>query len=1178
MTTFIADNRYVVGSEVDTARFVAAFSIDRLAGGGLVIANSLSVTVYDADGGQVRALTLPGATYSTVAMLPSGGFVAAWRASSGSDFQFRTQTFDAGGNPTSAATTIAQSTGGQVATLADGSFVAEWTEASASGFVSQFRTVSATNVAQSATASLANSQVADMQAIGDGRVLVLYKDVGSNGDSNRFAARIYDPVAGTLTSTDLFSIQPAGGNYESAELTRLASGNFLVTWSEIGGYSSIHGQVYSAAGVAQAQSFLIDHARSSAVSALDDGGFVVTYNSDAPVTLGPKDQIAQTFDDNAIPTGNAFFVEHSSSAANGAIITGFGTNDIAVAYSLSSGSLAGPSVLKLLYNTIPGTSAGETLNGTTAGDIIAGFDGDDTLNGLDGDDRLLGGAGADVLNGGNGSDTAVYDDSSAGVTVNLGVNAASGGTAAGDTFVSIENIVGSAFDDVLTGDNGQNRIDGGAGNDTLAGAGGADVLTGGSGADVFRGAAEELSGDTITDFGTSDTILITNRTLAGFTYSYNAGVLTYSGGSLTLANQPAGKLVAISAGPGAVSLSLKLATATPPARDFTGDGKSDLLWRSVTGQVSNWVANSGLGFNDNSANSSRAVGLDWQIARTADFDGDGKADILWRHASGAITTWLASSTGSGFLIDNPAASLPMGLDWTIAGAGDFNGDGRADILWRNDNGALIYWTSNGNGFGASVGTRNVSLDWHIAATGDFNGDGKDDILWRNDTGAVTTWLGDAALFTDNPASSRQVSLDWHIAGVGDFNGDGKDDILWRNDSGMLTDWLSTGASFADNSNATRLVPLDWRVQGTGDYNGDGKDDLLWRNADGTITDWLSNGNGFSDNPNASQQVGLQMQLATNSVGRALPFFASADFNGDGKDDLLWRNANGTVTDWLSNGAGFADNLNVYRVIGPDWRIVGTGDFNGDGRSDILWRNADGTVTDWLSNGTSFTDNGSLNRVVPADWHVEATGDFNGDGKDDILWRNANGTVTDWLSNGTGFVDNGSLNRVVPAAWQIAATGDFNGDGRADILWRNADGTVTDWLSNGTGFVDNGALSRVVPADWDIVATGDFNGDGKDDILWRNADGTVTDWLADASPNSSGFSDNASFYRAVSLNWQVTGIGDFNGDGRDDIAWRNADGMVTDWLSNGVSFTDNSAATRAVPLEWAVQHDGLQLLI
>jgi Ca2+-binding RTX toxin-like protein len=128
--------------------------------------------------------------------------------------------------------------------------------------------------------------------------------------------------------------------------------------------------------------------------------------------------------------------------------------------------------------TINGTNNAETLYGTSSADSIFGFNGNDTLKG---------GGGADRLDGGNGIDTVFYGDSNVGVSVNLATGRGALGTAEGDTYVSIENVYGSSFNDTITGSDGDNQLYGLDGNDVLKGGGGSDSLDGGGGDDILKG-------------------------------------------------------------------------------------------------------------------------------------------------------------------------------------------------------------------------------------------------------------------------------------------------------------------------------------------------------------------------------------------------------------------------------------------------------------------------------------------------------------------------------------------------------------------------------------------------------------------------------------------------------------------------------------------------------------------
>lgn len=154
--------------------------------------------------------------------------------------------------------------------------------------------------------------------------------------------------------------------------------------------------------------------------------------------------------------------------------------------------------------------------GFAAGDLytsienLIGSDFADTLTGDAANNVLEGGAGADKLDGGAGIDTASYANAAGAVKADLLSAASNLGEAAGDTYKNIENLLGSAFGDILTGNAVANAIDGGAGSDTLTGNGGVDTLTGGLGADTFRfNTAKDggATGDVITDFVSGEDLI-----------------------------------------------------------------------------------------------------------------------------------------------------------------------------------------------------------------------------------------------------------------------------------------------------------------------------------------------------------------------------------------------------------------------------------------------------------------------------------------------------------------------------------------------------------------------------------------------------------------------------------------------------------------------------------------------
>ena len=147
------------------------------------------------------------------------------------------------------------------------------------------------------------------------------------------------------------------------------------------------------------------------------------------------------------------------------------------------------------------------IRGGVGGDTLKGYAGNDILYGQDGDDTLIGGVGADDLSGSAGFDTASYAGATARVIVSLANSSINAGDAAGDSYLSIENLTGSSFNDTLNGDNSANVVNGGAGNDFIKGYGGNDTLTGGTGEDAFifnTALAAATNVDAITDFSVAD--------------------------------------------------------------------------------------------------------------------------------------------------------------------------------------------------------------------------------------------------------------------------------------------------------------------------------------------------------------------------------------------------------------------------------------------------------------------------------------------------------------------------------------------------------------------------------------------------------------------------------------------------------------------------------------------------
>ena len=323
----------------------------------------------------------------------------------------------------------------------------------------------------------------------------------------------------------------------------------------------------------------------------------------------------------------------------------------------------------------------------------------------------------------------------------------------------------------------------------------------------------------------------------------------------------------------------------------------------------------------------------------------------------------------GYYATTPGLAIAHGLIAQPNINSDFNGNGTSDILWRSSNGALVDWSMNGStisgsGYVTYQGNQIApDASWSIADISDFNADGSADVLWRQSSGALALWSMNGTTVTSSNAVTSQgnaVAPDasWSVAGTGDFGGDGKADILWRQSSGALTLWQMNGASISSSNAVTyqgnAVAPdASWSVAGVADFSGDAKADLLWRNANGALALWQMNGATVTSSSTVTYQGNAIAPDASWSVAGV------GDFNSDGSADILWRQSGGSLAIWLMNGSLVQSSGAIKcqgNPVAPDasWKVVEIGDFNGDGNSDILWRNDNGTMAEWLMNGSQIT--------------------------------------------------------------------------------------------------------------------------------------------------------------------------------------------------------------------------------
>ena len=155
------------------------------------------------------------------------------------------------------------------------------------------------------------------------------------------------------------------------------------------------------------------------------------------------------------------------------------------------------------------------------------------------------------------------------------------------------------------------------------------------------------------------------------------------------------------------------------------------------------------------------------------------------------------------------------VPWQIQGAGDFNGDGKTDLVWRNSaSGQNAVWFLDGTSLsGVTLLPEVGGTNWQIQGVGDFNGDQQSDLVWRDyATGDNVVWLMNGTAFAGSAFLANVADLNWQIQGVGDLSGDGLPDLFWRNvDNGQNVIWAMSGTSLASVYYLEAVTDLNWRA-------------------------------------------------------------------------------------------------------------------------------------------------------------------------------------------------------------------------------------------------------------------------------------------------------------------------------------------------------------------------------
>ncbi|MBT2522243.1 FG-GAP-like repeat-containing protein [Arthrobacter sp. ISL-28] len=529
----------------------------------------------------------------------------------------------------------------------------------------------------------------------------------------------------------------------------------------------------------------------------------------------------------------------------------------------------------------------------------------------------------------------------------------------------------------------------------------------------------------------------------------------------------------------------------PSTRPFTGTYATNHAWQA--GQT--FVTHAGTRVTVNSVSATSATvtinadpGTRTKIQFSAgDFNGDGRADMISRESEGSL---LLHAGQPGNKI---AAPVRIGSSWnafnSVFGNGDFNGDGLTDLIARTSDGGL--WLYPGNGTGGFLTRAEIGSGWYIfkriVPAGDFDGDGHTDLFGVRSDGALWLYPGNG---TGGFLSAKQVGSEWQgfasLAPAGELGGS-TSGLLARTSGGTVYLYPGNGTG---GFGAARTLATGWSnvsdLIGGQDFTSDGTTDVLAASTSGSLTSYPGSGTGFA----SKLAIG-------NGWGSFSQVWEAGDFDGDGKPDILAISAQGALILYPGNGSG---GFRAARQVGSaGWQtfdqVLSAGNFNGAGGPDIVARTADGSL--WLY-PTDGKGNFQTRKAIGNGWGIFtqmlAPGDFSGDGRNDIIGMTADGKLWLYPGNGTGGFQN---RKQIGSGWgifdKVIAANDFNGDGKADIMARTEAGELWLYPGNGTsGFLSRRQLATGWTDQESFASVGRFGGTANPNVIAVTADGKL--WL------------------------------------------------------------------------------------